>query len=143
MRKLALLVALGALAPVALVACGGGDDESSTTAAAPTTSTTAAGGGGGGGATVKFSAPASGDLKFDQTSVSTKAGNDTIDFDNPSSIPHNVTIEDSSGNEIAATDTISGDTTSTTADLKPGTYTFLCSVDGHEAAGMKGTLTVK
>ena len=27
--------------------------------------------------------------------------------------------------------------------LKPGTYTFYCSVDGHEAAGMKGTLTVK
>ena len=28
------------------------------------------------------------------------------------------------------------------ADLKAGTYTFYCSVPGHEAAGMKGTLTV-
>jgi uncharacterized cupredoxin-like copper-binding protein len=27
--------------------------------------------------------------------------------------------------------------------LKPGTYTFYCSVPGHEQAGMKGTLTVK
>ena len=27
-------------------------------------------------------------------------------------------------------------------DLKPGTYTFLCTVDGHADAGMKGTLTV-
>ena len=26
---------------------------------------------------------------------------------------------------------------------KPGKYTFYCSVPGHEAAGMKGTLTVK
>ena len=36
-----------------------------------------------------------------------------------------------------------GGTSTVTAKLKPGTYTFYCSVDGHEAAGMKGTLTVK
>jgi uncharacterized cupredoxin-like copper-binding protein len=30
-----------------------------------------------------------------------------------------------------------------TATLKAGQYTFYCSVDGHEAAGMTGTLTVK
>jgi uncharacterized cupredoxin-like copper-binding protein len=30
-----------------------------------------------------------------------------------------------------------------TVTLKPGKYTFYCPVDGHEAAGMKGTLTVK
>ena len=27
-------------------------------------------------------------------------------------------------------------------DMKAGTYTFFCSVPGHEDAGMKGTLTV-
>ena len=27
--------------------------------------------------------------------------------------------------------------------LKPGTYEFFCEVPGHEAGGMKGTLTVK
>jgi uncharacterized cupredoxin-like copper-binding protein len=32
-------------------------------------------------------------------------------------------------------------TVSTT--LKPGTYTFYCSVDDHRQAGMVGTLTVK
>ena len=25
---------------------------------------------------------------------------------------------------------------------KPGTYTFFCAIPGHEAAGMKGTITV-
>ncbi len=52
-------------------------------------------------------------------------------------------IEDGDGNEIARTDVISGDSTSTTADLTAGEYTFYCSVDGHPDAGMEGTLTVE
>jgi uncharacterized cupredoxin-like copper-binding protein len=36
-----------------------------------------------------------------------------------------------------------GGTSTVTADLKPGMYTFYCSVDAHRAAGMHGTLTVK
>jgi plastocyanin len=75
--------------------------------------------------------------------VSAPAGSDTIEFDNPASLTHDVVIEDSDGNEVARTDQISGSTTSTTADLKAGTYTFFCSVDSHREAGMEGTLTVK
>ena len=29
-----------------------------------------------------------------------------------------------------------------TVDLKKGNYEFYCPVDGHKAAGMKGTVTV-
>jgi plastocyanin len=145
MRKLVFVAALGALSSLALVACGGGDSSSSTSAAttSSTTSTTAAAGGGAGGGTVSVEADPSGNLAYTQTSLTANAGSDKIDFDNSSSTPHNVTIQDSSGKTIGATDTITGSTTSTTVDLKPGTYTFFCSVDSHEQAGMKGTLTVK
>ena len=132
-RALPLLLLLAALV-LALSACGGGSSSSSTTPA------TTGGGGGGGGSTVKISADPSGALKYEQTDVSASAGSITIDFTNMSSLPHDVTIE---GNGASgATDQITNSTTSTTVDLEPGTYTFFCSVDGHRAAGMEGTLTV-
>lgn len=132
-RALPLVVVLAALV-LALSACGGGSSSSSTTPA------TTGGGGGGGGSTVQISADPSGALKYEQTDVSATAGSITIDFTNMSSLPHDVTIE---GNGASgATDQITDSTTSTTVDLDPGTYTFFCSVDGHRAAGMEGTLTV-
>ena len=134
-RALPLLLVLAA-SVLALSACGGGSSSSSTTPAS-----TGSGGGGGGGSTVKISADPSGALKYEQTDVSATAGSITIDFTNMSSLPHDVTIE---GNGASGqTDTITGSTTSTTIDLDPGTYTFFCSVDGHRAAGMEGTLTVE
>jgi plastocyanin len=36
-----------------------------------------------------------------------------------------------------------GGTQSKKIDLKAGNYTFYCSITGHRAAGMEGTLTVK
>jgi plastocyanin len=133
-RALPLVLVLAAFV-LALSACGGGSSSSSTTPA------TTGGGGGGGGSTVKISADPSGALKYEQTEVSATAGSITIDFTNMSSLPHDVTIE---GNGASgATDQITDSTTSTTVDLEPGTYTFFCSVDGHRAAGMEGTLTVK
>jgi len=133
-RALPLVLVLAAFV-LALSACGGGSSSSSTTPA------TTGGGGGGGGSTVKISADPSGALKYEQTDVSATAGSITIDFTNMSSLPHDVTIE---GNGASgATDEITNSSTSTTVDLDTGTYTFFCSVDGHRAAGMEGTLTVK
>jgi len=132
-RALPLVLVLAAFV-LALSACGGGSSSSTTPA-------TTGGGGGGGGSTVKISADPSGALKYEQTDVSATAGSISIDFTNMSSLPHDVTIE---GNGASgATDQITDSTTSTTVDLDPGTYTFFCSVDGHRAAGMEGTLTVK
>jgi plastocyanin len=81
-------------------------------------------------------------LAFDTTMLAAKAGKVTIDFKNPSAIPHNVVIEQE-GKELAGFEPIAEGEESETAELKPGTYTFYCSVPGHREAGMEGTLTVK
>jgi plastocyanin len=114
--------------------------SSTTSTSTSTTSSTAAGG----GSTVKISADPSGQLAFEQKSVTaSKSGPVTIDFTNMSPVGHDVHVSDSSGKDLGGTSIITGSTTSATVDLKPGNYTFFCSVPGHEAAGMKGTLTVK
>ncbi len=151
MKKLAALFVL-ALASVALVACGGSD---STTTNPTSTAAESAGGaaaengensGGdeaGGGSTVAFEADPSGELAYTTTEASAKAGKVTVDFNNPQGLPHDVAIEDTGGKTLGKTDLIAEEETSTTVDLKPGTYTFYCSVPGHREAGMEGTLTVK
>jgi plastocyanin len=136
-RALPLLILLATLA-LGLAACGGGGNEAATTSSTATAGTS----GGGGGSTLKIAADPSGALKFDTTSLEATAGKVTIDFTNDSSLPHNVKFE-GNGVEDEGTDTVTGSSTSVTLDLKPGTYTFFCSVDGHRAAGMEGTLVVK
>ncbi len=81
-------------------------------------------------------------IAYDTTQLSGKAGKVTIDFDNPSALTHNVCLEGPSGEQIGCTDTISQSTASLAENLKPGKYTFFCSVDSHRQAGMEGTLTV-
>jgi plastocyanin len=81
-------------------------------------------------------------LAFDTTELAAKPGKVTIDFDNPSAIPHNVVIEED-GKELAGFEPISEGEESLSADLKAGTYTFLCTVPGHAQAGMEGSLTVE
>jgi plastocyanin len=137
------LIAL-ALATALFAGCG--DDEEPESAATPAateeataTETPAAEGG---GETLAFSAPQDGSLKFDQSDMTAKAGKVTVTFNNPSSVPHAVEIE---GNGVEAeTETVTGsEAPPIEVDLTPGTYTFYCPVGGHEAAGMKGTLTVE
>jgi plastocyanin len=152
MKKLSAVAVL-VIASLALAACGGGG--SSTTATAETTSEAtppatesgskeeAAGEEATTGSTIKFEANPEGQLMFTAMTATGKAGDDTIDFKNPSSTPHNVSIEDSSGKTIAETKTITESETSTKVELEAGKYTFFCSVPGHREAGMEGTLTIK
>jgi plastocyanin len=149
MKKLAALLVL-ALAAFALVACGGDDDSGTTTTEADNGAAAAGGeeagggdGGGGGGSTVEFEADPSGELAYTTDSASAGAGEVTIDFKNPQGLTHDVVIEDESGEDVGATELIGEGETSETVNLKPGRYTFYCSVPGHREAGMEGTLTVE
>jgi plastocyanin len=122
-----------------LPACGGDDDEGATgTATTAGGATTAAGGGG--GATIQLAAEAAA-LEYDKTSLEAPAGSITIEFENPSGLPHNVKLE-GSGVDGEGTDTINSGSTSVTLELEAGEYTFYCSVDGHRDAGMEGKLVV-
>jgi len=141
----AMLIAL--IVGAAVIAGCGGDDNKESAATPTATQAPADDSGGsssssGAGATVKFSAPADGSLKFDQKDATAKAGKVTVDFANPSSTPHAVEIEGNGVEEETETVT-SGDAPPITVDLKPGTYEFYCPVPGHKEAGMKGTLTVQ
>lgn len=134
------LVAL-TVGAIALAGCGGSSSSSSTSTSAPATSSSSSGGTPSGALTV--SANPEGQLKYDKSSLSASAGSVTIAFTNSSPLPHNLTIESSSGSKVGATPTFQGGTKTLTANLKAGTYKFFCTVPGHRQAGMEGTLTVR
>jgi uncharacterized cupredoxin-like copper-binding protein len=153
--RLAPALAVGALAATALAGCGGDDGDSATTA----TSGAAAGGAGGAGGASTGAATApqgsastrlalradeAGGLSFSRRDLTAQSGDVTIALDNPNGnqLPHAVEIE-GNGVEQASGTIEPGDTTTVTADLRPGTYTFYCPVGNHRQQGMVGTLTVR
>jgi plastocyanin len=80
---------------------------------------------------------------FNTNQLTAKAGKVTIDFTNNSALQHNVTLVNSGNKILGKTSTFAGGAKSFSATVKPGTYTYYCSVPGHRQAGMQGTLTVK
>lgn len=91
--------------------------------------------------TLKLAANPAGQLAFTTKALSAKAGKVTIDFSNASPVEHDVAI--AQGTTVAGqTPVFTGGTKTLTVTLKPGTYNFYCTVPGHRAAGMEGTLTV-
>lgn len=162
MKKLVAMFAL-LLAAFALAACGGGDDTTTDTGAAGVVEEVEdkadeageeveekageakeeAEGGTAGADTFDVEADPSGALAFTTDKATAKAGEVTVNFTNSSPVPHDVRIESSGGEEIGGTEVLSEGNESAKVDLKPGEYTFFCSVPGHRQGGMEGTLTVK
>jgi plastocyanin len=147
MRRHAIIgvLALPVLA-LALAACGGNSSGSAagttTTPSTTTPSTTPAPSGSGTATTLELEADPTGALDFNKTTLEAPAGKVTIEMTNPSSVPHDIAIE-GNGVDVVGDVVTDGGTSTVSTNLEPGTYTFYCTVDSHESAGMKGTLTVR
>jgi uncharacterized cupredoxin-like copper-binding protein len=137
------------LAVLAIGAAGcGGDDNNdngsastpASTPAAPTTSTAATStpaAAGGGTVTLGES-----EFKITPKDATAKAGKVTIDVKNDGAIVHNLNVEGNGIAEKKTADLQPGSSGKLTVDLKPGKYEMYCSIDGHRASGMEGTITV-
>jgi len=93
------------------------------------------------GGTLDIPVAASG-LAYKFADATATAGQVTIKSENPQPTQHDIAIEGNGVNEKGEVVT-SGGTSQFSADLKPGEYTFFCSVPGHREGGMEGKLTVK
>jgi len=81
-------------------------------------------------------------LKYNKSSMTVPTGSVKIEFTNSSPIPYNVVLINSKNKVLGRTPVFTGGTKSFTVNLAVGKYTYYCSVPGHRAAGMVGTLKV-
>jgi plastocyanin len=116
---------------VGITACGGGGDD-----------------GGGDKAYVEPKGPSTETISvsaknysFTPDTITADPGIATIELTAESGIHDFVFDGASSGFKLEADG--GGGSQSKKIDLKPGKYTFYCSITGHRAQGMEGTLTVK
>ena len=91
-----------------------------------------------------------GEIKFDKSKLTAKAGKATIELVNPAELGHNVRIATGTkccmvhgSEDIGGTNTVSKGTTRAVVDLKPGNYVYYCSVTGHWRRGQQGSLVVE
>jgi plastocyanin len=92
---------------------------------------------------IALTSPPEGDLIFEPEVLETQAGEVTLEYTNPSEVPHNVAIE-VEGETVAQGETVtSGGVGPASARLEAGEFVYYCSIPGHREGGMEGTLTVE
>lgn len=106
-------------------ACGGGGGDNS--------------GGGGDKPTSALSITAK-EFAFDPSEITASADSAfTVELSNAGTIEHDFVIVGSETNKVHV---VAGASGSGSFTLPAGSYKFFCSIPGHEAAGMVGTLKV-
>jgi plastocyanin len=83
------------------------------------------------------------EFKFNPSAITVKPGTTTFFLVNQGTVAHDMVIETQSGQRVAASELVQagGETAFTVNDLAAGSYVIICDQPGHEAAGMKGTLS--
>ena len=82
------------------------------------------------------------DIKFDQKEYAAPAGEVPIAYESKGQQVHTLVIYDADNQVVGDTLKVNpGDTKVATFDLPAGTYTVICDIPGHKAAGMVATLT--
>ena len=71
------------------------------------------------------------------------AGAQSFSISNAGTMNHSFAIEGNGVNVALLQPLPRGDTTTLYVDLKAGTYTFYCPVDGHKGRGMSRTVKVQ
>ena len=123
------VAACGAAMAVLLVSCGGGGDDGGSGYTPPK---------GPAVATIDIEA---GNFYFKPDKIDAEAGINEIKLTGAGGIHDFVFDGKVPGFQLEVSG--SGDSAQNKVDLKPGKYVFYCSVPGHRAQGMEGTITVK
>jgi len=115
--------AVGVVAAALIGACGGGSGNAQPSGSIQVTMT---------------------EFKFDPSSITHASGNMVFWLVNSGSTQHDMAIRDTSGKTLYTSELVSaGDTLEfDVKGIPAGTYTIFCTQPGHEASGMRGTLTV-
>jgi plastocyanin len=130
LRRVAALLGFVVLAGVAFAACGGGGGDSGQHAYIPPN-----------GASTETISIQAGNFYFKPNTITATPGIATIELTAQNGI-HDLVFDGAYPGFTLEADG-GGGKQSQKIDLKPGKYTFYCSITGHRAAGMVGTLTVK
>ena len=85
---------------------------------------------------------ASAGLAYVANAATAEAGSITLKSPNPATVPHNIAIEGNGVDEVGPVVEQDG-VSEVKVTLKPGEYTFFCTVEGHREGGMEGQLVVK
>ena len=84
------------------------------------------------------------EYQFAPSTLTAPSGKVVFFLVNSGTTSHNLIIRDTANRRVKGSDLISaGDSNVFTVDsIAAGTYTIFCDQQGHEASGMKGTLTI-